>query len=112
MVGAPPVVMLITTGERCLITLRNGANASGVWSGRPSCGLRACRCTTAAPASAAAMALSAICCAVIGRCGDIDGVWIEPVTAQVMMTLLALATFHSLAFAGKLKQTWAGFESP
>ena len=29
MVGAPPVVMLITQLERCLITLRNGANASG-----------------------------------------------------------------------------------
>src|ERR1051325_3560182 len=42
------------------------------------------------------MALSAICWAVIGKCGDIDGVWIEPVTAQVMMTLLALATVHSL----------------
>ena len=25
--------------------------------------------------------------AVTGRCGDIEGVWIEPVTAQVMMTL-------------------------
>ena len=24
---------------------------------------------------------------VTGRCGDIDGVWIAPVTAQVMMTL-------------------------
>jgi hypothetical protein len=32
------------------------------------------------------MALSAICSAVTGRWGDIDGVWIEPVTAQVMMT--------------------------
>ena len=41
----------------------------------------------AAPASAAPIAASAISCAVIGRCGDIDGVWIEPVTAQVMMTL-------------------------
>src|SRR5262245_1770368 len=95
MVGAPPVVMFTTTGQRCLITLRNGANASGVWSGRPSCGLRACRCTTAAPASAAAISW-----AVIGRCGDIDGVWIEPVTAQVMMTLLdflgLVATVHSL----------------
>ena len=101
MVGEPPVVMFTTTGERCLITLRKGANASGVWSGRPSCGLRACRCTTAAPASAAPIAASAICCAVIGRCGDIDGVWIEPVTAQVMMTLLALATFHSLDVCGK-----------
>jgi hypothetical protein len=29
-VGAPPVVMFTTTFERCLITLRNGANASGV----------------------------------------------------------------------------------
>ena len=91
MVGAPPVVMFTTTLERCLITLRNGANASGVWSGRPSCGLRACRCTMAAPASAAPIAASAISCAVTGRCGDIDGVWIEPVTAQVMMTLLLLA---------------------
>ena len=29
MVGAPPVVMLTTTPERCLITLRKGAKASG-----------------------------------------------------------------------------------
>ena len=50
----------------------------------------------AAPASAAPIAASAICSAVTGRCGDIDGVWIEPVTAQVMMTLLLLATVHSL----------------
>src|SRR5262249_8190868 len=33
------------------------------------------------------MALSAISWAVTGRCGDIDGVWIDPVTAQVIMTL-------------------------
>src|SRR4029078_4116652 len=109
--AAPPVVMFTTTGERCLITLRNGANASGVWSGRPSCGFRACRCTTAAPASAAAVAWSAICCAVTGRCGDIDGVWIEPVTAQVMMTLLALPTVslpdwcgRSYAFRGRFRK--------
>ena len=86
-VGAPPVVMLMTTFERCLITCRNGANASGDWSGRPSTGLRACRWTIAAPASAAPMAAVAISSAVIGRCGDIDGVWIDPVIAQVMMTL-------------------------
>ncbi len=30
MVGAPPVVMFTTTLERCLITFRNGANASWV----------------------------------------------------------------------------------
>src|SRR5262245_18712746 len=95
-VGAPPVVMFTTTLERCLITLRNGANASGVWSGRPSCGLRACRCTIAAPDSAGPMAASAISYAVTGRCGDIDGVWIEPVTAQVIMTLRDFAmTFPS-----------------
>jgi hypothetical protein len=33
------------------------------------------------------MAASAISLGVIGRCGDMVGVWIEPVTAQVMMTL-------------------------
>jgi hypothetical protein len=33
------------------------------------------------------MALSAISWAVTGRCGDIDGVWIDPVTAQVIITL-------------------------
>src|ERR1700722_1529635 len=41
----------------------------------------------AAPASAAPIAASAISSGVTGRCGDIDGVWIAPVTAQVMMTL-------------------------
>src|SRR3954470_18349738 len=90
-VGAPPVVMFTTTPERCLITFRNGANASGDWSGRPSFGSRACRCTTAAPASAAPIAASAISLAVTGIAGDIDGVWIEPVTAQVIMTLLLAA---------------------
>ena len=73
MVGAPPVVMLMTQSDFCLITLRNGANASRLWSGRPSCGFRACRCTSAAPASAAPIAASAISEAVIGRCGDIVG---------------------------------------
>src|ERR1044072_4956577 len=91
MVGAPPVVMLITAAQRCLMTFRNGANASGDWSGRPSFGSRACRCTTAAPASAAPIAASAISLAVTGIAGDIDGVWIEPVTAQVMMTLFFVA---------------------
>ena len=32
------------------------------------------------------MALCAIWSGVIGRYGDIDGVWIEPVMAQLMMT--------------------------
>ena len=35
---------------------------------------------------------SAISLGVTGRCGDIEGVWIEPVTAQLMMTFpLAMA---------------------
>src|SRR5690348_1520550 len=87
MVGAPPEVRLITTLARCLMRGTNFMNASGDWSGRPVSGLRACRCTIAAPASAAPIADSAIWSGVIGRCGDMLGVWIEPVIAQVMMTL-------------------------
>src|ERR1700709_1739196 len=90
MVGAPPVVRLITQLERCLMIFRNGANASGLWSGWPVFGLRACRCTIAAPASAASTAAAAISCGVTGNAFDIDGVWMAPVTAQVMMTLRAM----------------------
>src|ERR1700674_3796963 len=87
MVGEPPVVRLITAFERCLMIFRNGAKASGLWSGWPVFGLRACKCTIAAPASAASTAASAISCGVTRRAFDIGGVWIAPVTAQVMMTL-------------------------
>src|SRR5579883_2705075 len=87
MVGAPPEVRLITALVRCLMRGRKRPNASGDWSGRPVSGLRACRCTMAAPASEAPTAASTISSGVTGRCGDIDGVWIAPVTAQVMMTL-------------------------
>jgi hypothetical protein len=41
----------------------------------------------AAPASAAFSASATISSGVTGRCGDMDGVWIAPVTAQLMMTL-------------------------
>ena len=44
---------------------------------------------------AAAIALSAISFGVIGRYSDIVGVWMAPVTAQVMMTLLAMLNFSS-----------------
>ena len=87
MPGAPPVVRFTTQSERCLMTGRKRPKASGVWSGRPVSGLRACRWTIAAPASAAPTAASAISSGVTGRCGDIEGVWMAPVTAQVMMTL-------------------------
>jgi len=40
----------------------------------------------AAPALAAAIEDSAISSGVAGRYGDIDGVWIAPVMAQLMMT--------------------------
>src|ERR1700719_1857106 len=100
MVGAPPVVKLITQFERCLMIFRNGAKASGLWSGWPVFGLRACRCTMAAPASAASTAASAISCGVTGSAFDIDGVWIAPVTAQVMMTLRGAMVVASLLRGG------------
>src|SRR3989442_14018338 len=87
MVGAPPVVKLTTTSEAALIFGRNCLNTAGSCVGLPSFGLRACRCTIAAPACAAPIAASAISSGVTGRYGDMLGVWIEPVTAQVMMTL-------------------------
>src|SRR5579883_498721 len=78
--------MLITALVLCLMRGRKGAKAPGVWSGWPVCGLRAWRWRMEAPASAAATASRAISSGVIGRCGDMVGVWIAPVTAQVMMT--------------------------
>ena len=86
-VGAPPVVRLITTLLFSLISFKNGVNNSGSCEGLPSSGLRACQCTMAAPALAAPNAASAISFAVTGKCGDMLGVWMAPVTAQVMMTL-------------------------
>src|ERR1700685_4222100 len=44
----------------------------------------------AAPASAASIAWAATSSGVSGRYGDMVGVWIDPVTAQVMMTLPVL----------------------
>src|ERR1700750_341899 len=98
MVGAPPVVRLITQLEGCFMIFRNGAKASGLWSGWPVFGLRACRCTMAAPASAASTAASAISCGVTGSALDIEGVWIAPVTAQVMMTLRAMLSLFLVRF--------------
>ena len=77
---------LITASQAFLMRNKKGVNASGRWSGLPVTGSRACKWTIAAPASQAAMAASAISSGVTGRYGDIDGVWIAPVTAQVMMT--------------------------
>src|SRR5437764_14977504 len=79
--------MLTTAPVDCLIRGRNCMNTSGSGVGRPSFGSRAWRCRIAAPASAAAIASRAISSGVSGRWGLIVGVWIDPVTAQVMTTL-------------------------
>ena len=96
MCGEPPVVRLMTASVLRLSESRIGAKCSGFCDGRPSSGSLACMCTTAAPASAAPIAASAISSADTGRCFDIDGVWIAPVTALVMMTFLAagMGTSH------------------
>src|SRR6266446_6508018 len=86
-VGAPPVVRFTTTSLAALTLGRNCLKSSGSCVGLPSFGLRAWKCTIAAPACAAPIAASAISSGVTGRYGDMLGVWIEPVTAQVMMTL-------------------------
>ena len=90
MKGEPPLVRLSTALVRCLIWGRNRPKASGLWSGLPVTGSRACRWMMAAPASAASTEASMIWSGVTGRCGDMEGVWMAPVTAQVMMTLLIL----------------------
>src|SRR5437879_5474107 len=95
-VGAPPVVRLMTTFEAALIFGRNCRNTFGSCVGLPSFGSRACRCTIAAPALAAPIAASAISSGVTGRWGDIDGVWIDPVTAHVMITLPCAAAIPRL----------------
>src|SRR6188474_1047764 len=88
MLWPPPVVILMTASQPSLIAGRNSMNTLGSGVGRPSFGSRACRWMIAAPAFAAAIDSSAISFGVIGRCGVIVGVWIEPVTAHVIITFL------------------------
>ncbi|MQM39968.1 hypothetical protein KBTX_04009 [wastewater metagenome] len=83
----PPVEMFTTASVAVRIRGRKRMNTPGSGVGRPSSGLRAWRWSTAAPASAAPMACSAICSGVTGRYSLMVGVCTEPVTAQVMMTL-------------------------
>src|SRR6185437_12557925 len=82
----PPVVIFTTASVACLIRGRNCMKTLGSGVGRPSLGSRAWRWRIAAPASAAPIAWLATSSGVSGRCGLIVGVWIDPVTAQVMMT--------------------------
>src|ERR1022692_3958887 len=84
----PPVVMLITASVAAWMRGTNWSKTSGSGEGRPSLGSRACRCRIAAPALAASIACVAISSGVTGSASDMVGVWIEPVIAQVMITLL------------------------
>src|SRR6185295_7828911 len=102
MLWPPPVVMLMTASQLSLIAGRNSMNTLGSGVGRPSFGSRACRWMIAAPAFAAAMDSSAICLGVIGRCGVIVGVCIEPVTAHVIITFFdGVAIHYSLKPLGR-----------
>src|SRR5688572_30742282 len=89
MVTLPPVVMLMTASQACLMRGTNCRKILGSGDGRPSFGSRACRCRIAAPACAASIACVAMSSGVNGSASDMVGVWIEPVIAQVMTTLLA-----------------------
>src|SRR5256714_7434638 len=91
---------------------QNCRNTAGSGEGRPFCGSRACRCRMAAPALAASIACVAIWSGVIGSASDMVGVWIEPVMAQVMTTLLAswgidVSLFRRFYCAGDLlRRRW------
>src|SRR5580700_6934819 len=84
----------MTASVAAWICGRNCAKTFGSPVGEPSCGLRACRCRIAAPASAASRACLAMSAGVYGRAADSVGVWMAPVTAQVMMTLLDDFAMH------------------
>ena len=87
MPSEPPVVMLMTASQLCLMRGRNCMKTPGSGVGLPFLGSRACRWMIEAPASAAAIESRAISSGVIGRYGVMLGVCTEPVTAQVMITL-------------------------
>jgi len=89
-----PVDTFITASQAPAIFAMSSWNSSGRGSGRPVSGSRACRWTIAAPASTASIDAPAISSGVTGRCGDIVGVWIPPVGAQVMMTGLDIVRRH------------------
>src|SRR5262249_57767930 len=65
---------------------RAGGKGPGRGAGPPVLGLRTWICAIAAPAFAASMAASAICCGVIGTKRLLSAVSPEPVTAQVTKT--------------------------
>jgi hypothetical protein len=93
MVRPPPVETFMTASVCCLMRGRKSMNSRGSGEGFPVSGSRACKWMMEAPASAAPTEASTISDGVIGRWGLMVGVWMEPVTAQVMMTLDAVDIF-------------------
>src|SRR6195952_2306328 len=83
---APPVDQLMRIGQRALVSPMICANVSGSHGGEPS-SLRAWMWTTAAPASYARLASSAISTGVYGIAGQCFLVVTAPVRAQDTMTL-------------------------
>ena len=67
MPSEPPVVMLMTASQDCLMRGRNCMKTAGSGVGRPSLGSRAWRWMIEAPASAASIESRAIWSGVIGR---------------------------------------------
>ena len=80
--GGVGIVFLF--GARGSTAIRQAGSGVGL----PSRGSRAWRCKIEAPASAASIDWWAISSGVKGRASDMVGVWMPPVTAQVMMTFL------------------------
>src|SRR3954447_25488039 len=83
----PPLVIETTASVESLIPLRYSRKTAGSAVGRPSRASRAWRWMIAAPDSTASMDWLTTSSTVYGRLADIVGVWADPVTAQVMMTL-------------------------
>src|SRR5215470_12698915 len=112
MITLPPVVMLMTASQLCLMRGKNWRNTSGSGDGRPSLGSRACRCRIVAPALAASIDWVAIWSGVIGSASDMVGVWIEPVMAQVMTTLLASWGIDVSLFGVLYQSVWQRTDPP
>src|SRR3569623_307685 len=105
---APPVDQLISTGQRAFVSSMILAKVSFDQVGEPS-SLRAWMWTTAAPASYARFASSAISTGVYGIAGQCFLVVTAPVRAQEMMTLDTPRTYPK-AKAGisvKSSMSWA-----
>ena len=94
-----PAVRLIST-LRPLFLTRSTTSLNNAISRLPFpvCGSRTCRCTIAAPASAASIAEVAICSGVTGIAGCLSTVSPAPVTAQVTTTLLFIAIFSTPSY--------------